>query len=345
MRAKTAAMTSLCDQPSPQISVIVPAYGVAHLLGEALDSLLAQDFTDWEAIVIDDGAPDDVASVVEPYLDDPRIHFLATTNHGVSAARNHAIAQSRAPLIALLDGDDLFRPNYLSAMVAAMDDDPAAVIGACNARVFGAVAQEDVVIGDDQNRDAVGTLADVLSRQFNIYIGSSFRRDAFERVGRFDTGMTNSEDFDLWVRLLMGGGHVRYIDAVLADYRVRPGSASGSLLRNIRGNIRVYDKIIAAIPDSHEATIARAARDVELERLEVEEALAAIIAGDTQPALRILRARRDALNNPLWAPAFILWRVFPGLAPPMLAWRQRRHQGANRKRPARAAAKAPARQG
>ena len=339
------AMNSPCDQPDPQISVIVPAYGVAHLLGETLDSLLRQDFRDWEAIVIDDGAPDDVAAAVRPYLADRRIRFLATANHGVSAARNHAITASCAPLIALLDGDDLFRPGYLTAMVAAMNDDPAAAIGACNARVFGAVAEEDVVVGDDQNRGGVGTLADVLSRQFNIYIGSTFRRDAFERVGGFDTGMTNSEDFDLWVRLLMDGGHVHYVDAVLADYRVRPGSASGSLLRNIRGNIRVYDKIIAAIPDSHEAAIARAARDVELERLEVEEALAAIIAGDTQPALKILRARRDALNNPLWAPAFILWRVFPGLAPPMLAWRQRRHQGASRQRPARAAAKAPAPQG
>lgn len=135
-------MTSQSDQPGPQISVIVPAYGVARWLGAALDSLLAQEFADWEAVVIDDGAPDDVAGVVRPYLDDPRFQFLATANHGVSAARNRAIAESRAPLIALLDGDDLFRPDYLSTMVAAMNADPMATIAACNARVFGAVAKE-----------------------------------------------------------------------------------------------------------------------------------------------------------------------------------------------------------
>lgn len=338
MRAKTAAMTSLCDPPSPQISVIVPAYGVAHLLGEALDSLLAQDFADWEAIVIDDGAPDDVASAVQPYLADRRIHFLATANHGVSAARNHAIAQSRAPLIALLDGDDLFRPNYLSAIVTAMNGDPAATIAACNARVFGAVTKEEVVIGDDQNRSATACLADVLDRRFMIYIGATFRRAAFDRIGGFDPLMTNSEDFDLWVRLLMDGGHVRYIDAVLADYRVRPLSASVSLLRNIRGNIRMYDKVIAAMPGSHEAAVAEAVRQGELEQLDVEEALAAVIAGDVRPGLATLRARRQYLNNPLWSAAFALWKVFPWLAPPMLAWRQRRHQGSSRRRPVRGTA-------
>ncbi|WP_428631064.1 glycosyltransferase family 2 protein [Sphingopyxis sp.] len=332
-------MNSLNDQTDPQISVIVPAYGVAHLVGEALDSLIAQDFTAWEAIVIDDGAPDDVAGAVGRYLADPRIRFLATANHGVSAARNRAIAASRAPLIALLDGDDLFRPGYLAAMVAAMNDDPAATVTTCNARVFGAVAQEDLVVGDDQNLGATGKVADVLERRFNIYIGSTFRRAAFDRVGGFDTAMTNSEDLDLWVRLLMDGGHARYIDAVLADYRVRPRSASVNLLRNIRGNIRVCDKVIAAMPGTHEAEVAKAVRNGELERQEVEAALAAVIAGDTQRGLTILRAQRHYLGNPLWSVAFVLWGVVPWLAPPMLAWRQRLHQGSSRRRPVRATTK------
>ncbi|OWQ94164.1 glycosyltransferase family 2 protein [Sphingopyxis witflariensis] len=328
-------MSNHAPLPIPHISVIVPAYGVAHLLSEALDSLLAQTFTQWEAIVIDDGAPDDVAGAVSPYLADPRFRFFATANHGVAAARNRAIAESRAPLIALLDGDDLLRPEYLSMMVAAMNEDSVATIATCNARVFGAVAREDVVVGHDQNRSATGALADVLERRFNIYIGSTFRRADFDRIGGFDTAMTNSEDFDLWVRLLIGGGHVRYIDAVLADYRVRPGSASVHLLRNIRGNIRVCDKVIAALPDSHAARIATARRESELERGKVEEALLAVIAGDTDNGLKALRSQRHYLGNPLWSVAFVLWRVFPRLAPPMLAWRKRRHEGSSRRRPLR----------
>ena len=86
-----------------RVAVIVPAYGVAHLLGEALDSLKAQTFAAWECVVIDDGARDDVAGAVAAYLADPRIRFLATDNRGVSAARNRAVAASSAPYVALLD--------------------------------------------------------------------------------------------------------------------------------------------------------------------------------------------------------------------------------------------------
>ena len=99
--AGPASAASARPQEPARVAVIVPAYGVAHLLGEALTSLQRQTFTQWECVVIDDGAPDDVAGAVAPFLSDPRIRFLATANHGVSAARNTAIAASSAPLVAL----------------------------------------------------------------------------------------------------------------------------------------------------------------------------------------------------------------------------------------------------
>ena len=318
-------MNSSPAQPAPRIAVIVPAYGVAQLLPKALDSLQSQSLSDWEAIVIDDGAPDDVAGAVRPYLADPRIRFLQTSNGGVSSARNRAIAEARAPLIALLDGDDLFRPDYLAAMVAAMDADPYACIATCNARVFGAVAIESEVVQAGQNRTATGTLADLLCGRLNIYIGSTFRRADFEAIGGFDPAMSHAEDLDLWVRLFLHGGHVRYVDAVLGDYRVRGVSASRHLLKMIRGNMCVYDKIIAARPGSREAELALTLRTREEDRVAVEEAVAAVIAGDTDVALRALRTHRRQMRNPGWSLAFALWQIFPRLAPPMLAWRQSRH--------------------
>ena len=146
----------------PRVSVIVPAYGVAHLLGEALDSLLAQTFTEWECLVIDDGAPDDVAGAVAPYLSDSRMRFLATRNQGVSTARNHAIAAARAPLIALLDGDDLFRPDYLATTVPLLEQDPDVRLVTVNARIFGAVPHERLCFtGKQGTGDGLrGSLAD-----------------------------------------------------------------------------------------------------------------------------------------------------------------------------------------
>ncbi len=309
----------------PEIAVIVPSYGVAHLLGEALDSLMAQEFTDWEAIVIDDGAPDDVAGAVEPYLADHRIRYFSTANHGVSAARNHAIAQTKAPLIALLDGDDMFRPTYLSRMVSAMNADQDAVICTCNARIFGVVPFEALTIPDGCKMGVTATALDLLRNNFNIYIGSTFRRADWERIGGFDPEMSHSEDLDFWIRLLLTGGHARYVDAVLGNYRVRGNSASANNLALIKGRIRMLEKVVVAHPVSPEATEAAEKLNSERAKAELEEAIITTIGGDVKNGLAALQSHRDQLNGVVWALSFRLWRIFPQLAPPMLDWRRRRH--------------------
>ena len=342
----------------PRVAVIVPAYGVAHLVGHALDSLIAQTLTDWECVVIDDGAPDDVAAAVAPYLADPRIRFVATSNHGVSAARNRAIAETSAPYIALLDGDDLFRPRYLERTVATLDAEPTARFVTCNARIFGAVPHERPCFTALQGHgDGVrGTLADVLDRSFGVYIGTTFRRADFEAIGGFDPAMAQSEDFDLWVRLLLLGGHAHYLDEILGDYRVRPGSASASgermLLgghahyldevlgdyrvragsasssgeRMLHGNLRVYEKARAALEGKPEAALAERMIAQNRHALAFEHAVDRIIDGDTRAGLAELRATSDLVSGPVWTAAFAAWQVFPALARPMLRWRRRAHR-------------------
>lgn len=312
-------------EPNPQIAVIVPAYGVAHLLAEALDSLLAQDFTNWEAIVIDDGAPDDVAAAVAPYLADCRFRFISTANHGVSAARNHAIAHTRAPLIALLDGDDLLAPTYLAHMAAAMAADQDASLVTCNARIFGVVPVETLAIPAGHLMPRTATALDLLKNDFSVYIGSTFRRTDWEKIGGFDTAMTHAEDLDFWVRLLLAGGHARYIDAVLGHYRVRGNSASSNNLALINGRIRLLQKIIEAHRGTAEAQYADVRLATENANATLESAIVATINGDVANGLVALRLQRARLKGTVWAISFRLWRVFPKLAPAMLAWRMRRH--------------------
>lgn len=309
---------------APRIAVIVPAYGVAHLLGEALASLQAQTFADWECVVVDDGASDDVAGAVAPYLADPRIRFLATANHRLAGARNRAIAASSAAYVALLDGDDLFRPTYLERMVAALDADPSARIATCNARVFGAVAEERVCVASKQGtgNGVTGSLADVLDRSFNVYVGSAFRRADFDRVGGFDESFVHCEDFDFWVRLMLLGGHARYVDAVLGDYRVRPGSLSADATGMIRGNLRVYEKALSRL-DEREAAIARKLIADNRSRLAFEEAMSQVAQGDLKRGLPALRASWRGHGGQAWPLAFALWLVAPQLAPPMMRWRRR----------------------
>ena len=310
---------------SPRVAVIVPAYGVAHLVGEALASLQAQTMATWECVVIDDGAPDEVAEAVAPFLADPRIRFIATGNHGVSAARNAAIAATSAPLIALLDGDDRFRPDYLTSLVPLLEDAPTVRLATCNAVLFGALPREQLCFTQPQgSSDGVGgTLADVLDRSFSVYIGTTFRRADFGHVGGFNESMTHSEDLDLWVRLLELGGSAHYVDQVLGEYRVRPHSASDNPVRLLQGNLKVYLGAQQRLAADHPAQGVIAAMLEETRAaLDFEHALLRIAGGEVERGLSDLRAVRSQVKGPVWTFSFALWRLMPGLARPMLGWRR-----------------------
>ncbi len=312
---------------APRIAVIVPAYGVAHLVGEALTSLQGQTFEGWECVVIDDGAPDDVAGAVAPFLADPRIRFMATENQGVSGARNTAIRQTSAPFVALLDGDDRLRPHYLERMVEALERDGSARIVTCNARLFGAVRWSSNVVDCKQGTgDGVhGSFSDVLDRSFNVYIGSSFRRADFNRIGGFDPDLAHSEDFDFWVRLMRLGGHATYIDEILGDYRIRRGSASSDTPRMYRGMIRVYSKLLEDNLERPEADLVRRLIADNESHLRIQETIDEVLNGDQYAGLEKLRGDEVLQQSRLWRSSFLLWRVAPGLARPMLAWRKQVH--------------------
>ena len=319
--------------------MIVPAYGVAHLVGEALASLKAQTLANWECVVIDDGAPDDVASAVAPFLSDPRIRFLATANHGVSAARNTAIAATSAPLIALLDGDDRFRPDYLATMVPLLEGHPDVRLATCNTLLFGALPREQLCFTHRQgSSDGVhGSLLDVLDRSFSVYIGTTFRRADFNSIAGFNESMTHSEDLDLWVRLLELGGSAYYVDQVLGEYRVRPHSASDDPVRLLQGNLKVYLGAQQRLPANHHAhAVIAAMLDETRAALEFEHALLRIAGGEIDRGLSDLRAVRSRVQGPVWTLSFALWRMMPGLARPMLGWR-RAARARSAKRPSLAA--------
>src|SRR5689334_15389457 len=107
---------------APRVSVIVPAYNTPPFIAETLDSVFAQSLTDSEVLVVNDGSPDTPAleQALQPYRD--RIQYIVQSNGGLSAARNTAIRASRAELIALLDSDDVWEPDYLRDQVRELDE-------------------------------------------------------------------------------------------------------------------------------------------------------------------------------------------------------------------------------
>ncbi len=108
---------------TPLVSVIVPAYNAARFLPESIPSVLAQTWTDFELIVVNDGSTDDTVACVEAFTD-PRIRLVSQANRGLAGARNGGIRAARGSFIALLDADDLWHPEKLARHVAHLQSRP-----------------------------------------------------------------------------------------------------------------------------------------------------------------------------------------------------------------------------
>lgn len=315
----------MANPSPPAVSVIVPAYGVADLVGETLASLQSQTLTDWEAIVVDDGAPDDVAGAVAPFLSDPRIRLLQTDNGGLATARNRAIATARAPVVSLLDGDDLYEPRYLEAMLAALTADPGHGFVTCDATYFGD-SRSGQRFTDYFPQTLPMTLDRVLSRQFYVFGAGMFRRDAFDSIGGFDTALRSAEDLDFWIRLLSAGWTGGYVPEPLHRYRRRSTSLSRNSAGLFRYEAEVYRKAAAALADRPEAgTAARMATLLE-QRLARAEGEAMILSGDTRGGIARLAEGRMGEESLKWRLTMAVMQALPPLARPILSARARNNQ-------------------
>jgi glycosyltransferase involved in cell wall biosynthesis len=307
----------------PAVSVIVPAWGVANLVGETLVSLQAQSFRDWEAIVVDDGDPT-VGPVVLPYAQsDPRIRFVPSPHGGVSVARNHAVAAARAPLIALLDGDDLHMPAYLEKMVAAISADPTFGLATCDAIFIGQTSRAGRRFSEFSPQTGERTLDAIITRRFNMFISSIIRRDVLDAVGGFNEAQTTAEDLDLWIRVVERGWPIAYVPEPLVLYRRRPGSLSASTLRLRCATADLYDRAAQRLAGRPEAAAAAAMAAIMRQEAGWVEGEDLVIAGDTRAGIALLRRSHAERRSPRWRLMMPLFSAVPPLARPLLAWRRR----------------------
>ena len=300
----------------PRISIIVPAYGVAHLLGDAVRSLQSQTINDWEAIVIDDGAPDDVEGALRPFVDDSRVRFIKSDNGGPAVARNRAAALARAPYIALLDGDDAYAPTYLETMLATFARDPALDLVTCDAMYTGTTDRSGKLFSNYHGQSGAITLTRVLERDFNIFVGCTIRRDAFLAVDGFDSQLRSAEDLDLWIRLLAAGSRASFITMPLVHYRRRPGSLSSDTRAMLTATHFVYRKAVEALAGRPEQAVAsRMVAHLEMEGnwLDGEDL---ILAGEARRGLLLLTGIERSSRR--WRIALPVMRLLPMLARPLL---------------------------
>src|SRR2546422_5010781 len=196
----------LHDRATPRVSIVIPAYNVAPYISETLATVFAQTFNDFEVIVVNDGSPDteEFERAIEPYGD--RIVYLKQENRGASAARNTGLRTARGELIAFLDADDLWSPNYLEEQLKFILEHDCD-LACADAMIFGVSADAgrsymDSLMEAAPPEGRVSFLELVNADRSLITSGVMVRRDLVLEVGLFDEALRNAQDFDLWLRLV-----------------------------------------------------------------------------------------------------------------------------------------------
>jgi glycosyltransferase involved in cell wall biosynthesis len=201
---------------SATVSIVTATYNYARFLADALDSVRGQTFTDWEAIVVDDGSTDNTADVIRPYLSDSRIRYYQTDHLGQPAAKNFGIRMANSPLIAFLDADDLWLPSKLELQVPLFREDPE--LGVAYTRRL--VMDEDgwLLEGGDRGLFRGHVLRNIFGYNFVCFSSAMIRRAVIEDVGPFDEGIPLAIDYEFWLRVAR---HYRfdYVEEPLVLYR------------------------------------------------------------------------------------------------------------------------------
>lgn len=194
----------------PQVSVIIPTYNRARYVTEAIDSVLAQTYQDYEVIVIDDGSTDNTREVLEPYMD--RIRYIRQENAGVSAARNRGIGEAQGQWLAFLDSDDIWLPEKLESHTAFIVEHANVCLHATGMLLqrdhlgtvdwfahsgFLRACPEDTYF----ERPLVFHLTYRLAWTPTVAVKTAVAKE----VGLFDTGLGIYEDFDFFCRCAMVG--------------------------------------------------------------------------------------------------------------------------------------------
>jgi GT2 family glycosyltransferase len=182
---------------TPLVSVVIPAFNRAWCLGEAVESVLSQEFSGFELIVVDDGSADETPRLLERY--GRSIRVLRQGNQGVSAARNAGIAAARGELIAFLDSDDLWLPGKLPCQVDFFRCHPDALI--CQTEELWVRNGRRVNPGRRHRKRGGMIFAPSLDLCLVSPSAVMVRRTLFEQVGLFDESLPACEDYDLWLRV------------------------------------------------------------------------------------------------------------------------------------------------
>jgi len=228
----------MVEKPIPIVSVVIPTFNRAHLVGQAIKSVLCQTYQGFEIIVVDDASIDNTEEVVKGF-GNPRIHFLRNSqNHGASWARNSGAEVAQGEYLAFLDSDDLWYPEFLERQLTALNDFPLDVGMICCSMVRKQGESHSVITPSATYLTFDGNLVQARGG----LCSSSFvvRRAAFHTIGGFDVNFSSFQDFDFLLRM-SANYRVEASNDILMEYRLGKDSISVNIDKKTKGLERIVN--------------------------------------------------------------------------------------------------------
>ncbi|MGD0213197.1 MAG: glycosyltransferase family A protein [Terriglobales bacterium] len=252
MQTAESSQAPQVSTPAPTVSVIIPSYKTAGLITACLDSVFAQTYKDFEAIVVNDGSPDTVEleKVLEPYLSRylDRIIYLKQENKRAAGARNNAIQHARGEFVAFLDSDDTWMPDHLASQMQLFAADPS--LGLTYSNGWVGLPGEEREFMERCPSAGEATFGSLLVERCQIPISTVVaRKQAIVKAGMFDEKLARCDDYDMWVRTAFHGAKIAYSRKLQAHMPVgRPGSLSQSRAKMAEGYSTILEKYKQTLP-------------------------------------------------------------------------------------------------
>ena len=243
------------DNKTPLVTVVIPVYNGAAYIGEAVSSVIAQSFDDWELVLVNDGSKDDSLEIIsELSKNAPRLNVITQANAGQASARNRGAAAARGKYVAFLDQDDYFAKRHLEYLVDFLE----------NNEDFGMAYNDAEVVDEWGNRmynqgaspfppedSPPKSIFDCLKKDLCILPGTvMILRSIYEKVGGFDESLVGFEDDHLFVRIFQKTKFGRTYKAGLF-YRQHGSNTSLNTEIMCKSRILFYEKIKILLPDDN----------------------------------------------------------------------------------------------
>lgn len=218
---------------TPAVSIVMPFFNPGAYLAEAIDSILAQDFTDFELLLLNDGSTDSSEMLISRYSD-PRIRYLPNDrNYGLVYTLNKGLDEARAPLIARMDGDDIALPERLRLQVEYLRAHPEADMVASFVELMDPHGKSLGYWKEEHRHSQPEDIKSYLATNNCIAHPTILARAPVIRTLRYREEQGDAEDYDLWLRWVSAGYSIHKVDKVLLRHRILPGSFTRQRQRNV----------------------------------------------------------------------------------------------------------------